>query len=79
MKKLFLVMFIIAIAMMGVVSAAVSTTPPMGAEKGYYAVNSDPAQGSVLLDGAYYGLTPYTITVYPTGAAGHTISVSKSG
>jgi hypothetical protein len=79
MKKLFLVMVIFAIAMIGGVSAAVSTTPPMGAEKGYYKVSSDPSQGSVLLDGAYYGMTPYTITVYRTGSAGHTISVSKSG
>ena len=48
-------------------------------EKGYYKVSSDPAGGSVLLDGAYYGLTPYTITVYTTGTPDHTISVSKSG
>ncbi len=89
-------MLIIAIAMIGIVSANVSTlpapeptltltptpvptTPPMGAEKGYYSVNSDPAGGSVFLNGAYYGLTPYTITVYTTGTPGHTISVSKSG
>jgi len=51
----------------------------MGAEKGYYKVSSDPTGGSVFLDGAYYGLSPYTITVYTTATPGHTISVQKSG
>ncbi len=49
------------------------------AEMGFYRVNSDPAGGTVTLDGKDYGLTPVTISVSSAGTPGHTITISRSG
>ena len=77
MKKWFLVMFIIAIAMIGIVSANVSTLP-VGAS-GFYDITSSPSGAAVTVDGTPVGTTPTTATVNVTGTPGHTIAVNQAG
>jgi hypothetical protein len=48
-------------------------------EMGFYRVSSEPAGGTVLLDGKDYGLTPLSISVFSFRTPGHTITVSKAG
>ena len=76
MKKVFLVLVIIAIAMTGIVSANVSTLPV--GESGFYDVTSSPSGAAVSVDGTSSGTTPTTATVI-VGASGHTIAVNKAG
>jgi hypothetical protein len=80
MKKMFLVMLVIAIAiaMIGPVSAAVVMTP-IGGDQGYYDISSNPSGADVTVDGTSVGKTPTTATVLVTGPPGHTISVNKVG
>jgi hypothetical protein len=76
MKKMFLVLLIIAIAMIGITSAAVSTLP--AGEQGFYDITSSPSGAAVSVDGTSSGTTPTTATVI-VGASGHTIAVNKAG
>ena len=76
MKKAFLVLLIIAIAMTGIVSANISTLPV--GESGFYDVTSSPSGAAVSVDGTSSGTTPTTATVI-VGASGHTIAVNKAG
>ena len=76
MKKMFLVLLIIAIAMIGIVSAAISTMPV--GESGFYDITSSPSGASATVDGTAVGTTPTTATVI-VGASGHTIAVNKAG
>jgi hypothetical protein len=78
MKKTFLVMLIIAIAMIGITSAAV-VMPPIGGESGFYDITSSPSGASVTVDATPVGNTPTTATVYVTGTPGHTIAVNLAG
>ena len=78
MKKLFLVVLIIAIAMIGIASAAV-VMPPIGGEEGYYDITSSPSGAAVTVDSTPVGNTPTTATVYVTGTPGHTIAVNLAG
>jgi hypothetical protein len=78
MNKLFLVMVIIAIAMIGIVSAAV-VMPPIGGEQGYYDITSSPSGAAVTVDSTPVGNTPTTATLYVTGTPGHTIAVNLPG
>ena len=71
-------MFIIAIAMTGVVSAAV-VMPPIGGETGFYDITSSPSGAAVTVDATPVGNTPTTATVYVTGTPGHTIAVNLAG
>ena len=61
MKKAFLVLVIIAIAMTGIVSANVSTLPV--GESGFYDITSSPSGAAVSVDGTSSGTTPTTATV----------------
>ena len=61
MKKMFLVLLIIAIAMIGIVSAAISTIPV--GESGFYDITSSPSGASATVDGTAVGTTPTTATV----------------
>jgi hypothetical protein len=74
MKKTFLVMLIIAIAVIGVVSAE-----SLGGDRGYYDITSTPAGAAVTVDGSPVGTTPTTASIYVTGTPGHTIVISKEG
>ncbi len=76
MKKMFLVLFIIAFAMIGIVSANVSTLPV--GESGFYDITSSPSGAAATVDGTPVGTTPATATVI-VGASGHTIAVNKAG
>jgi hypothetical protein len=76
MKKTFLVLLIIAIAMIGIVSANVSTLP--AGEQGFYDITSSPSGAAATVDGSAVGTTPATATVI-VGASGHTIAVNKAG
>ena len=76
MKKAFLVVLMLAIAMIGIVSANVSTLPV--GETGFYDVTSSPTGAAVTVDGTPSGTTPATVTVI-VGASGHTIAVNKAG
>jgi hypothetical protein len=76
MKKAFLVLVMIAIAMIGIVSANVSTLPV--GESGFYDVTSSPSGAAVTVDSTPSGTTPTTVTVI-VGASGHTIAVNKAG
>ena len=76
MKKEFLVLLMIAIAIIGIVSANVSTLPV--GESGFYDVTSSPSGAAVTVDGTPSGTTPTTVTVI-VGASGHTIAVNKAG
>jgi len=76
MKKMFLVLLIIAIAMIGIVSANVSTLPV--GESGFYDITSSPSGAAATVDGSPVGTTPATATVI-VGASGHTIAVNKAG
>jgi len=76
MKKMFLVLLIIAIAMIGIVSANVSTLPT--GESGFYDITSSPSGAAATVDGTPVGTTPTTATVI-VGASGHTIAVNKAG
>ena len=76
MKKAFLVLLIIAIAMIGIVSANVSTLPV--GESGFYDITSSPSGAAATVDGTAVGTTPTTATVI-VGASGHTIAVNKAG
>jgi hypothetical protein len=78
MKKTFLVVLIIAIAMIGTVSAAVAIQP-IGGEEGYYDITSTPSGAAATIDGTSLGNTPTMARVYVTGTPGHTISVYKDG
>ena len=78
MKKTFLVVLIILIAIIGIASAAV-TMQPVGGEQGYYDITSSPSYAAVTVDGTSVGNTPATATVYVTGTPGHTIAVNKAG
>jgi len=76
MKKMFLVLLIIAIAMIGIVSANVSTLPV--GESGFYDITSSPSGAAATVDGSAVGTTPAMATVI-VGASGHTIAVNKAG
>jgi hypothetical protein len=78
MKKLFLVVLIIAIAMIGITSAAV-ISQPIGGESGFYDITSSPSGAAVTVDSTPVGNTPTTATVYVTGTPGHTIAVNLAG
>jgi len=78
MKKTFLVVLLIAIAMIGIASAAV-VMPPMGGEQGYYDITSYPSGAAVTVDSTPVGNTPTTATVFVTGTPGHTIAVNLAG
>ena len=78
MKKLFLVLLIIAFAMIGIASAAVAMQP-IGGEEGYYDITSSPSGAAVTVDSTPVGNTPTTATVYVTGTPGHTIAVNLAG
>ncbi len=77
MKKWFLVMLIVAIAMIGIVSANISQ--PIGGGEGYYDVTSSPSGAAVTVDGTSVGKTPTTAIVMVTGTPGHTINVNLAG
>jgi hypothetical protein len=80
MKKTFLVLLIIAIAMIGIVSANGNDEviyPPV-AQTGNIYVNSNPSGASAILDNGYDQLTtPGTFTAVITGW--HNVQVSKPG
>ena len=78
MKTMFLVMLIIAIAMIGITSAAVVMTP-IGGDAGFYDITSSPSGAAVTVDSTPVGNTPTTATVYVTGTPGHTIAVNLAG
>jgi hypothetical protein len=78
MKKMFLVMLIVALAMTGIVSAAV-VMPPIGGDTGFYDITSSPSGAAVTVDATPVGNTPTTATVYVTGTPGHTIAVNLAG
>jgi len=78
MKKMFLVLFVIALAMTGIVSAAVVMTP-IGGDAGFYDITSSPSGAAVTVDSTPVGNTPTTATVYVTGTPGHTIAVNLAG
>ena len=71
-------MLIIAIAMIGIASAAV-IMPPIGGESGFYDITSSPSGAAVTVDATTVGNTPTTATVYVTGTPGHTIAVNLAG
>jgi hypothetical protein len=81
MKKTFLVLFIIAIAMTGIVSAENDTviSQPIGGEAGFYDITSSPSGAAATVDSTPVGNTPTTATVYVTGTPGHTIAVNLAG
>jgi hypothetical protein len=81
MKKTFLVLFIIAIAMTGIVSAQNDTaiSQPIGGDAGFYDITSSPSGAAVTVDSTPVGNTPTTATVYVTGTPGHTIAVNLAG
>jgi hypothetical protein len=78
MKKTFLVLLLIAIAMIGIASAAVVMTP-IGGEEGYYDITSSPSGAAAMIDGTSLGNTPKTAIVMVTGTPGHTIAVNLAG
>jgi len=78
MKKTFLALLIIAIAMIGIASAAV-ISQPIGGAAGYYDITSSPSGAAVTVDSTPVGTTPTTATVYVTGTPGHTIAVNLAG
>jgi hypothetical protein len=78
MKKWFLVVLIIAFAMIGIASAAVATQP-IGGGEGYYDITSNPSGADVVVDGTSIGKTPATAIIMVTGTPGHTINVNKAG
>jgi len=77
MKKTFLVLFIIAIVMIGIASAAIMQ--PIGGDAGFYDITSSPSGAAVTVDSTPVGNTPTTATVYVTGTPGHTIAVNLAG
>jgi hypothetical protein len=77
MKKWFLVMLVLAIAMIGIGSANISQ--PIGGAEGYYDITSSPSGAAVTIDGTSIGTTPATAIVMVTGTPGHTINVNKAG
>jgi hypothetical protein len=81
MKKTFLVLFVIAIAMTGIVSAENDTaiSQPIGGDAGFYDITSSPSGAAVTVDSTPVGNTPTTATVYVTGTPGHTIAVNLAG
>ena len=88
MKKWFLVLLIIAIAMTGIVTANGDSKPttdvpsisqPIGGAEGYYDITSSPSGAAVTVDGTSSGVTPTTVIVMVTGTPGHTINVNKAG
>ena len=79
MKKWFIVVLIVAFAMIGIVSAAVVATQPIGGSEGYYDITSSPSGADVVVDGTSIGKTPATAIVMVTGTPGHTINVNKAG
>jgi len=78
MKKTFLVLLLIAIAMIGIASAAV-IQQPIGGDAGFYDITSSPSGAAVTVDSTPVGNTPTTATVYVTGTPGHTIAVNLAG
>lgn len=78
MKKFFPVLFIIVIAMTGIVSAA-AEEQRIGGSAGYYDITSTPAGATVTVDGNVVGTTPVSASVYSTASPGHTITVEKAG
>jgi len=79
MKKTFLVLLIIALAMIGIVSAnGDAITTPIAGEQGYYDITSSPSGAAATVDGTAVGTTPTTATVI-VGDSGHTIAVNKAG
>lgn len=78
MKNPFLVLFIIVIAMSGIVSAA-AEDQLIGGSVGYYDITSTPAGATVTVDGKLVGTTPVSASVYSTATPGHTITVEKAG
>jgi hypothetical protein len=79
MKKWFIVVLIVAFAMIGIVSAAVVATQPIGGAEGYYDITSNPSGADVVVDGTSIGKTPATAIIMVTGTPGHTINVNKAG
>ena len=79
MKKWFIVVLIVAFAMIGIVSAAVVATQPIGGGEGYYDITSSPSGAAVTIDGTSIGKTPATAIVMVTGTPGHTINVNLAG
>jgi hypothetical protein len=79
--KLVCVVLIIAVAMIGSVTAAdnVSISQPIGGDVGYYDISSNPSGATASVDATSVGLTPTTATIYVTGPPGHTVTVSKQG
>ena len=79
MKKWLIVVLIVAFAMIGIVSAAVVATQPIGGSEGYYDITSSPSGADVVVDGTSIGKTPATAIIMVTGTPGHTINVNKAG
>ena len=81
MKKTILFLLIIAIAVIGIVSAAddASIMQPIGGAQGYYDITSTPSGAAATIDGTPVGTTPTMATVFVTGTPGHTIAVNKAG
>jgi len=78
MKKTFLVLLLIAIAMIGIASAVV-IQQPIGGDSGFYDITSSPSGAAVTVDSTPVGNTPTTATVFVTGTPGHTIAVNLAG
>ena len=70
--KIISIILIIAVAMIGSVTAAenVSISQPIGGDRGYYDISSSPSGASASVDGTSVGLTPTTATIYVTGTPG---------
>ena len=77
MKKTFLVLVIIAIAMIRYRICCILAPCPLE-NQGFYDVTSSPSGAAVTVDGTSSGTTPTTATVI-VGASGHTIAVNKAG
>jgi len=80
MKKWFLVMLLLTVAMIGIAGAANdSVALPIGGSEGYYDITSTPSGAAATVDGTPVGTTPATAIVLVTGTPGHTIAVNKAG
>jgi hypothetical protein len=80
MKKWFLVIVIIAFALIGMTGiGSANISQPIGGGEGYYDITSSPSGADVVVDGTSIGKTPATAIIMVTGTPGHTINVNKAG
>jgi len=70
-----LVSFLVFLSLTGYAAGQIT----VGADVGYFKVESSPGDSQVIFDGIYYGNTPVIIPVSVTGTPLHTLTVSKSG